>query len=789
MNWEISAILQDIIEKVRDGHLIYDLESKKMRPCRYGDFVILLRTKKFFPLFRKAFNEAGVKINEKQTENLQETRSVLYLQSLVSFLKYFVRPEKEDPKHLFLSIARSYAFRDQYPDAHIHDLLTQSEKKKAEDPLAPFKIDNPSCDPEGGIWQKMEHLAIQMQKSSLSAIFLELLQRFHVLDRLYLMGDVDANIQKIESLYQMASQGEQRGQGLVDFVHLFQSVKLYDLSLASDTLVQSDDAVDMMTIHASKGLQNRIVYMPSSGNFLSKGDGRSAPAFLFSEDLGFQFRYEQFQPNGVFVDGEPYVESTDTLGTVAKEIRQKQNPEIDEHVRLFYVALTRAENEIILVGNDVYCDSNEEVYSMMHCCPHHLEIDDGFAEKLIQNGLLNQTELEAYQSHLSLAQYPPLMAGFAALNDWQKENYSSLKRLYYDELVSRYLNSEIQTIVTRAYDHYLTIFKTLPEEEMANFYLAKYHPDAYLNGLRGIAGIEETKRKEAEFAKMAADLSEEGQADQDDDGSVDQDSDAQDDEGGVEDISSTLSMMRKCILEEDAVAFRSFLGIGVTEAKNKKGARDYFVQYGIRAFALLFDGVASVVSLSYRTDRYEDKHRQVFPVSWKKNAFSKPTVSTLSINDEPIVLSPVITKRASKSYVDEEVSTTTLEYGTKLHAYMEAIDFQNPNLDFISEIRDRKTIAACLELPPLKETRGANVFSEYGFYDEETKKTGYIDLLYEKDGVYTIVDYKTSDIDDPAYVEQLRVYRRNVCRLFQVGEEKVRLYLISLKKRQYASIS
>lgn len=785
VNWEISAILQDIVQKVNEGYPIYDLDARKMRPCRYGDFVILLRTKKSFPLFRKAFNEAGVKLNEKQSENLQETRSVLFLQSLISFLKYFVQPEAEDPKHLFLSIARSYAFRDQYSDAHIHELLIQSEKQK-EDPLAPFKTDNPSQDPKGGIWKRMENLATELRQSSLSAIFLELLERFHVVDRLYLMGDVDANIQKIESLYQMAVQGEQRGQGLLDFVHLFQSVKFYDLSLASDTLVQSDDAVDMMTIHASKGLQNRIVYMPSSGNFLSKGDGRSLPAFIFSEDLGFQFRFEQFHPDGVFVDGQSFEESTDTLGTIAKEIRKKHDPDIDEHVRLFYVALTRAENEIILVGNDVYSDSNEEVYSMMHRCPHHLEIDGDFARKLMQKGLLSQKELDAYCSHLALVQTQPNLEGCSSFSDLQKENYSSLKHTYYDERVSQYLNAEIQNILTRAYDHYLSIFKSLPEEEMANFYLTKYYPDAYVNGSRGIVGIQEEKRKESEFAKMAAALSEaesEGQEENTDD-----DLDNETGEENTDDLGVILQNMRKCILEEDAETFRPVLGITATEAKNKKKTHDYFVQFGIRPFALLFDGVPSVVSLSYKTDRYEDRHRQVFPASLKKNGFAKPVISPLHVNDDPLEFRPVIAKRASKSFVDEEVSVTTLEYGTRLHAYMEAVDFKNPVLDFIQDVWDRKTIAACLELPPLKEAQQANVFSEYGYYDEETKKTGYIDLLYEKDEVYTIIDYKTSEIDDPAYVEQLHVYRRNVCRLFHVDESKVRLYLVSLKKKQYASI-
>ncbi|MDD7064116.1 MAG: UvrD-helicase domain-containing protein [Mollicutes bacterium] len=785
VHWEISAILQDIIQKVSEGYLIYDLDAKKMRPCRYGDFVILLRTKKSFPLFRKAFNEAGVKLNEKQSENLQETRSILFLQSLISFLKYFVQPETEDPKHLFLSIARSYAFRDQYSDAHIHELLMESEKQK-EDPLAPFKTDNPSQDPEGGIWQRMENLAMELRQSSLSTIFLELLERFHVIDRLYLMGDVDANIQKIESLYQMAVQGEQRGQGLLDFVHLFQSVKLYDLSLASDTLVQSDDAVDMMTIHASKGLQNRIVYMPSSGNFLSKGDGRSLPAFIFSEDLGFQFRFEQFHPEGVFVDDQSFEESTDTLGTIAKEIRKKQDPNIDEHVRLFYVALTRAENEIILVGNDVYLDSNEEVYSMMHRCPHHLEIDGAFATKLIQKGLLSQEELDTYQSHLALVQTQPNLIGLSGFDDLQKDNYSSLRRAYYDERVSQYLDAEIQAILTRAYDHYLSIFKTMPEEEMANFYLAKYYPDAYINGSRGIVGIQEEKRKETEFAKTAAALSEEGSEEQDEE--ADDVPDSEDCEENIGDLNAMLQKMRKCILEEDAEAFRLVLGITATEAKNKKKAHDYFVQFGIRPFALLFDGIPSVVSLSYKTDRYEDRHRQVFPTPLKKNASSKPVISPLYVNDEALEFQPVVAKRASKSFVDEEVSVATLEYGTKLHAYMEAVDFKNPVLDFIQDVWDRKTIAACLELPPLKEAQQANVFSEYGYYDEETKKTGYIDLLYEKDGVYTIVDYKTSEIDDPAYVEQLHAYRRNVCRLFHVDESKVRLYLVSLKKKQYASI-
>jgi ATP-dependent exoDNAse (exonuclease V) beta subunit len=72
-------------------------------------------------------------------------------------------------------------------------------------------------------------------------------------------------------------------------------------------------------------------------------------------------------------------------------------------------------------------------------------------------------------------------------------------------------------------------------------------------------------------------------------------------------------------------------------------------------------------------------------------------------------------------------------------------------------------------------------YHEYGYYDEENLTSGFIDLLFVEDGVYHIVDYKTSSIEDPAYDEQLNAYARNVMRLFNVDKDHVQLHLISIR--------
>ena len=85
------------------------------------------------------------------------------------------------------------------------------------------------------------------------------------------------------------------------------------------------------------------------------------------------------------------------------------------------------------------------------------------------------------------------------------------------------------------------------------------------------------------------------------------------------------------------------------------------------------------------------------------------------------------------------------------------------------------------------EAKSNNLFykSEYGFkhWFEGKIITGFIDLCFEnKDGTYTIVDYKSDSVINPErYYEQQRCYLYALSELLSIGTEKIRCFLYYLR--------
>ena len=90
-----------------------------------------------------------------------------------------------------------------------------------------------------------------------------------------------------------------------------------------------------MTIHASKGLEFPICYFSSLSKKFNIDDLKNL--FYFSDKYGFIIPYYDNSPKSTI------------LKTLLKNNYMKE--EISERIRLFYVALTRAREKMILVTN------------------------------------------------------------------------------------------------------------------------------------------------------------------------------------------------------------------------------------------------------------------------------------------------------------------------------------------------------------------------------------------------------------------------------------------------------
>ncbi|MGN0383805.1 MAG: 3'-5' exonuclease, partial [Eubacterium sp.] len=126
--------------------------------------------------------------------------------------------------------------------------------------------------------------------------------------------------------------------GLFNFVRYIDKLKKYDIDFGQATEIsENDDTVRIMTIHKSKGLQFPIVFVAGLGTKFNIMDSSGQIAINSTYGIGADN-----------IDGINKIKSP-TL--IKKAISQKITEDNKaEEMRILYVALTRAQEKLILIG-------------------------------------------------------------------------------------------------------------------------------------------------------------------------------------------------------------------------------------------------------------------------------------------------------------------------------------------------------------------------------------------------------------------------------------------------------
>ena len=127
-----------------------------------------------------------------------------------------------------------------------------------------------------------------------------------------------------------------------------------------------------------------------------------------------------------------------------------------------------------------------------------------------------------------------------------------------------------------------------------------------------------------------------------------------------------------------------------------------------------------------------------------------------------------------------------MELGSRVHYYLEALDFNEPNYDLV-ENKYVDLIKSFLNSEIMKDLSKARIYKEYEFIYETNniKEHGFIDLLMEYDDHFDIIDYKTKNIDDENYDSQLNGYRKYI---ESISDKKVNCYLYSIVDKTYREV-
>ena len=125
-----------------------------------------------------------------------------------------------------------------------------------------------------------------------------------------------------------------------------------------------------------------------------------------------------------------------------------------------------------------------------------------------------------------------------------------------------------------------------------------------------------------------------------------------------------------------------------------------------------------------------------------------------------------------------------INYGLKIHELFELIDFNNIDYSILDN-NERKVIDNFLKHIDVKDSQ--RIYKEYEFVysEDDSLYHGIIDLMVEYDEYVNIIDYKLKNIDDDAYLKQLRGYQKYIESTFN---KKVNLYLYSILNEKMEKI-
>ena len=155
------------------------------------------------------------------------------------------------------------------------------------------------------------------------------------------------------NLYALALRADQfeksNFKGLSRFIRMIDQVLEAQHDLASVAVAPPKDAVELMTIHKSKGLEFPYVFILNMDQDFNKQDSMSE--VILSRKNGLGVKYIAKMETGAVEDHYPK-----TIKLSIPSLTYRQNEEelqlasYSEQMRLLYVAMTRAENKLYLVG-------------------------------------------------------------------------------------------------------------------------------------------------------------------------------------------------------------------------------------------------------------------------------------------------------------------------------------------------------------------------------------------------------------------------------------------------------
>ena len=336
-----ARVIAAKIKELLTGLRVTDKESGELRPARYSDMVILLRSNSGWDEeFKEVLEEEGIPVYITSKTGYFAATEV---QELLQFLRVLDNPTQDIPlfgvmKSVFggFSEEEIALIRSRRKGCSLYEALkefTEESEKAAAflDMLSAYR----SC---------TVYLPIR-------DLLTKIVTDFDYLNYVTALPAGSKRRANVEMLFTKASDFEKTSYfGLFHFVRYMEQLEKYDVDYGeAELLDENADVVRIMSIHKSKGLEFPITFVAGLSKRFNMQDVNQS--LIVDMDMGLGTDY---------VDPERRLKNR-TLRRLALAVKLKEDS-LAEELRVLYVALTRAREKLILTATLDNAAEKWEVY-------------------------------------------------------------------------------------------------------------------------------------------------------------------------------------------------------------------------------------------------------------------------------------------------------------------------------------------------------------------------------------------------------------------------------------------
>lgn len=323
------------IKELMKSQIVKLEDRDEFRPLSYKDIVILVRSMTDVARgIKEVFSEEGIPLFMNTSVGFFNTTEI---QSIVQLLKVLDNPIQDIPLYGTL-----ISFFGKMSDEEVALIKTESEGNNLYEKLNNYASNNEKA---SDFIQFLNTFREKVHYTSVRELVTEIIDSTGYLEYVTSMAGGEQRRANVKMLISYAGDYENTTyKGLFHFVRYLREVQKVESSIGeADILDENADVVKVMTIHKSKGLEFPVVFVSGVHKKFNAEDTKGLLSIDMDYGIGTKF---------VDIDRRT---KTDSLLRNAVNLKIKQDM-ISEELRVFYVALTRAKEKLIITG---VCKEND----------------------------------------------------------------------------------------------------------------------------------------------------------------------------------------------------------------------------------------------------------------------------------------------------------------------------------------------------------------------------------------------------------------------------------------------